>query len=424
MDLAIPGGCGDCCDRRMRRNRLLLYARFAAFWLTTLLSGLGKTDGYEPPAVPATDGTIAQFKVEPRGAPLILPVTIGDASYPFLLDTGTVSCVFDDSLKGHLELAPDAKFPGGPEPPSKLYRPPPMRLGSMLIGPKPGFIYPGFHDVFVPLGLEVHGVIGMNALLDQVISIDFDNGVIRFLNRATADLGAAIRMEWKSARFHVVGEIAGNRGETFLIDTGHCGFDTGSIRRELFDRMLASGALRLFTNRRDTAWRFGGAVPIRVAETRGFSIGPFTHDRLIVNDDKHFNSLGLGHLSRFTVTFDFPQSTMYLRPGKEFNRADRCDLSGIGLARIYGKTLVSRLDPGSVGASAGLQKWDEILSIDGMPTPTASIFELCRLFTEPGQRRLVLSREGVQKEVVVVLHGPQTASFRAPADAKGTGRVK
>jgi predicted aspartyl protease len=356
-----------CITRQRRRVGLALRPRLAFFWLVAVLFCLGKSEGHEPPELLAADSVLAQFKIEKRGAPIVLPVTIGDSTYPFLLDTGAVVCVFDDSLRPQLELAPDAKIPlvEGPLP-GKLYRPPPMRLGPLLVGPKVGFVFPGFHDTFAPVSTEVYGVIGMNALHEHVLSVDFDSGIIRFLRRATGSLGTPIRLELKFGTYHAIGEIAGNNApEAFLIDTGHCGFNSGSVRKDLFDQMLASGTLGLFTDRRDTALTSDGIVATRVAQARGFSLGPFKHDRVIISDTATSSKVGLGYLSRFMVTFDFPRSTMYLRPGKEFNRADRCGLDGFGIARIDGKTLVCQVDGGSAAAAAGLKKWDELVPRPG-----------------------------------------------------------
>jgi S1-C subfamily serine protease len=108
------------------------------------------------------------------------------------------------------------------------------------------------------------------------------------------------------------------------------------------------------------------------------------------------------------VTFDFAQSAIYLRPGKQCQRKERYNLAGIGIIRSEGKTMVHRVDESGAAYRAGLNEGDEILDVDGLPADRVSVFELARMFATAGSRRVRFARqgEGSAREATVNLVDP------------------
>jgi hypothetical protein len=401
------------CERmRCARSRALLIA-FAWALSTAALADASEQDGK------LAARTIDEFEVGASGEPLVLPVTIGKTTYRFLLDTGSIVCVLDDSFLDRVEPAPDAKISDAPEPAPKLYRPSSMRLGGIDFGRPECSVYPGFHNIFEINGINIDGILGMNVLRKHVVQIDFDRGTLCFLTAADPDARTALPLEARRGTFHVVGKLGG-ADTSFLVDTGNLSFYAGSLEKALFDRLLEAGHLRLFTDRQDNSWTSGGIVPIRLAESDGISLGPFKHDHVMVSDTAQDNKLGLGYLSRFEVTFDFPHSVMYVRPSKAFDRNDACVLGGFGLAHIRGRILFVEIEPAGAGAAAGLEQWDELECIEGAAVKDISAFAIARLFTKPGRVRITYRRDARQRETVLFLREPR----HIPVGASGGKQSK
>ncbi|HUY92287.1 MAG TPA: PDZ domain-containing protein [Pirellulales bacterium] len=255
------------------------------------------------------------------------------------------------------------------------------------------------------LGYDNYGVIGWEALKDKVFTIDFDRGTVRFLERATGDLGAALPLRQHKGSLSVVVDIEGLGSEECLIETGHCRFNAGCLRKAAFDKLLAQKLLFPVHSQKETAGAFGREVPLRLGKVRRFALGKYTHHGLVVEDTQaKSSSIGLAYLSRYLVTIDGPRSTIYLRPGKQFDRVDRYDLSGVTLARVDKEiVIVTRVIAQSPGEAAGLRHFDEIIAIDDSAVNQTSLFELYRLLAEPGQRRVAFRRDGVERQVSLVL---------------------
>ena len=110
-------------------------------------------------------------------------------------------------------------------------------------------------------------------------------------------------------------------------------------------------------------------------------------------DAKRDGNLGIELLKRFTVVFDYPGNAIYLKPGENFKEPFEHDMSGLeyyaagdGFKRI----IISRVEPGSAGDAIGLEKDDEILSINLKPIANMSLEEVDNIFRSKNDRSLLL----------------------------------
>src|SRR5260370_42500102 len=94
--------------------------------------------------------------------------------------------------------------------------------------------------------------------------------------------------------------------------------------------------------------------------------------------------MGLGFLSRVIVTIDFPAQKLYLRKGKQFERPDRPDASGLHILRKGEAAVVHSVDPESPGASAGLRAGDVLLQAGALRAREAALFYPRAAVLEPG----------------------------------------
>jgi len=108
---------------------------------------------------------------------------------------------------------------------------------------------------------------------------------------------------------------------------------------------------------------------------------------------KRDGNLGIGLLKKFTVVFDYHGGNIYLKPGPNFKEPFEQDMSGLeyyadgdGFKRI----IISRVEPGSAGDKIGLEKDDEIVSINFKPIANMTLEEVDNLFKSQDDRSLLL----------------------------------
>ncbi|SEJ39706.1 Aspartyl protease [Dyadobacter koreensis] len=116
----------------------------------------------------------------------------------------------------------------------------------------------------------------------------------------------------------------------------------------------------------------------------------FKRERLIVKRD---GNLGLGILKRFTITLNYQDHAMYLKPTQRFGDPFEHDMSGLEFfagGPDFRHVIISRVEPGSSGDQAGLQKDDEILSINLKPVSGMSLEEIDEFFKSKNNRSILL----------------------------------
>jgi len=104
-------------------------------------------------------------------------------------------------------------------------------------------------------------------------------------------------------------------------------------------------------------------------------------------------SIGMGILKRFNLIFDYPDSVIYLKPRGNLNEPFEHDMSGLeyyGAGDDFTHVIISRVEPGSAGDEVGLQRNDEILSINFKPVSKMSLEEIDGIFKSQNDRNLLL----------------------------------
>ncbi len=194
----------------VNHTKLTSGALFLFCALFTLLSAFASPTAVA--AEPASTGTmLLAFPVEKRGNLLTLPIRVGETTYPFVFDTGCSVCAFDESFAEQLGPATDTIVVGTGAGPRKsaLHKSPPLRLGPLDLAAKSAIVLPGFHDSCQLVGQDVYGVVGMEPLKDKIFTIDFDQGVVRFLKDAPRDPGTPVPLKWKLGALVAVANIEG-----------------------------------------------------------------------------------------------------------------------------------------------------------------------------------------------------------------------
>ncbi len=132
--------------------------------------------------------------------------------------------------------------------------------------------------------------------------------------------------------------------------------------------------------------------------------------------------LGLRFWERYSVTFDFPNHLIYLKPSKTFALPDPIGLSGINTLRIGGRVVIDRIDEGSPAAKARIRVKDVVLRIDGQDLATMRLHAFRLRLCEGGKTvRLSIRRGDRTLDVPVVL--PARGAIKAVQGAANRGPI-
>lgn len=108
---------------------------------------------------------------------------------------------------------------------------------------------------------------------------------------------------------------------------------------------------------------------------------------------KRDGNLGMGILKRFQVILDYPDSVIYLKPGVGYNDPFEHDMSGLeyySTGDDLNHIIISRVEPGSAADAVGLEKDDEIISINFKPVSQMTLEQIDTIFKSQSDRSLLL----------------------------------
>ncbi len=363
--------------------------------------------------------TIEEFELSQPDSALIVPVRIAGANYRFALDTSLVRSEVDFSLRGRLgrEIDRDEPLAGERGDDNPIYEAPAMSLGKLRLRPPIAMACSDFTLKRQVLGEKIDGALGMDVLQELVISIDFDAARVRVLRSAGPWLGAPIRLLRHRGRLFVTATLADGQTAPFWIDTGQNGPLAGTLDARSFARLKQADRLEVIGN----AYQSSGAETNKRSVGRTTITLPDAAQQIVAFNSADVNSIGLGYLSRYLVTLDFPDNMIYLRRGQQYNRADSVDLSGMHLLRIGAETLVHSVDAGGPAEVFGVLANDRLLSIDGAATAELTMSDIRARFRTVGERRMLLRRGANTLWVNLLIGRPPS---KATSDRRETGRLE
>jgi hypothetical protein len=319
---------------------------------------------------------LAKFAVAKNGDALLLPLTVQEKKYLFVLDTGSSISLFDPAVPvgEHLDTI-KAETPHGLKE-IKIHKPPQALVGTLPLETK-GFV--AVHDLAKlrqVSGHDIHGVVGMDFLSRHIVHIDFDEGLVRILKKVPPKAGTPLVLTFERGLPHLAVRMASLKETPFLLDSGYVGLGSGHVKADLLEALLAKKEITIVgTSLSET---LSGTKTERIGRGGKLSCADFAVDQAVLGEGKH-NSLNMSFLARFAVTFDFPQEKIYLNKGKRYNQPDLWNVSGLHVLRLNGKTVVHSVDKDSPAAAAGVKGGDQILIVGERKADGLSMFELRRL---------------------------------------------
>jgi len=380
---------------------ILLISVFSGSFTSTVHS--------EEPNSISKPNVLAEFKIDDveRLGCILLPVKFDGEEYKFLLDTGCTDILCDTSFKAKLGrrkgIRTDGTTPGG-EIVAESYDAPEAFLGPFDLQECGEVLCYDLNYCSQAIGRKIHGIIGMNFLKKYVVQIDFDRKTLSFIKAKSdmeRDWGVEVpiiygRIERPLVRANVLGSIK----TYFFIDTGAS--ESGGLDSAILEYILLEHNIRIVGRMSIAA---SGARRTRVFRIDRLSLGELEYKDLVFSERQNGSSLGLDFWSRHTVTFDFPNSKVYLKKGKDFHRITELDMSGLYFRRIADKTVVVRAIPDSPAGKAGIKEGDIILDIMGKEADSYETWEIAKLLKSEDKRqiRMTIKRGNEIKKVSFLL---------------------
>ncbi len=374
-------------DKICTSRKIALLLSFLVLFLTDGCAEKpeGKSD------VPINHKVLAEFKIARNGDPILLPVTFKEKEYLFMLDTGSSHTVFDSSFRHELGEVKDIKkgLTSGSPILAEFFNAPNAFLGPFDLKESGDIACLDLNIFKSVLGKNVSGLIGMSFLRKYVIRIDFDKGTLSFLQpmqEQHPDWGIELVMEYDSLGWpQITGLVLDDIKVDFVIDTG--ANSTGGLVSDIFEKTLSENKLKTSEILFATA---SGVIRKREMRIKSLSVGLLNYTDIIFGE-ANMSHLGLSFLSRHIVTFDFPNSRMYLKKGKGFKKNDQSDMSGLHLLRISDKTVVYSVDEDSPAQKSGITANDIILRVGDKDANAYDILDLRRLLMSGDKRNITMT---------------------------------
>ena len=234
-------------------------------------------------------------------------------------------------------------------------------------------------------GANEQGMVGYEFFARFITRFDYGHHTITFIDKKYFDpktAGTAVPMRL----YHQFPEILGSYDGV----PARFGIDTGSRMPLLLNKAWAekngfpkSGT---YTIQAQTGWGVGGPTHSVVFKGGTLKLGDVTidHPLTMVSTDKGGagsvesfpSNVGGGVLKRYAVTFDYDNSTMYLKPIEgAVADLDTFDRSGMWINAVPEGFKVIDITKGGPAEGAGLTKDDVITAIDGKPAAGTSLPE-------------------------------------------------
>jgi hypothetical protein len=342
-----------------------------------------------------------RFAIPRDGDAVVLPVTVQDKTYLFLLDSGASCNSFDTSLLSGEPISERTVRGADGDTRLKLFKSPDAHLGVLSVRSRQPVVGMDFTKLREATGHDIYGVLGMPFLRKHVVELNFDDGEACVRNDVAPNCGEPfdVGFEFLSGVPTISVGVGDSGRHKFLFDLG-CA-STADLNRHMFESERKKNELQLCGSALSES--ITGTTEHKTGKLTQLSLGDLAvHDCLV--DDAVDSKLGLGFCSRFIITLDFPHDHVYLKKGARFGTPDRPDRSGIHLVKRDGKLVVHSVQKGSAGQSAGVNEGDVLLKLDESGAQSLTLFQVRRKLREAsGTVKATISRLGQEREVVLRL---------------------
>ena len=337
-----------------------------------------------------------EFNICKRGDLILVPVTIGDKSYPFVLATHIEHTIVDVKLRSLLgnslgEKSDDGAVLGRWEE----FAPVPMKIGKISIVTAGPLQCAEIATVVAEhTGHEVFGAIGTDLLRDRVVQVDFDAG--KLCIRAGGPMIEPPSGAWCHPMLAqpygyptIILNAAGERKSFYVIDTSFTGAVT--LRWFRMRQLIRKGTLTGL--RQDNFVTFAGTPQVqRIGRLEGLGLeghAPVINMKVM---ESSYDSVGLIYLSRFRLMFDFKNQELFMVQGARFEEPDADDWSDMILVSRNGRVTVKMTVMKGAAQLAGIRAGDTVIAVNGEQTEALTLFEIRQRLTKRAPVSITLRR--------------------------------
>lgn len=235
------------------------------------------------------------------------------------------------------------------------------------------------------VGKRVDAFFGSNLFLHYTVTTDYERERTTFtpLGFGPSPPGSPIPIKIMGNVPYVEATIEGEDGKEisglFLLDSGTADAKGAIVLSKTF--LVAHPGLIAEANLVDApaVTAVGGVIQFKLARVPHLNLGPFHFSEVVAAVPDASSGvlaraniagfIGAGILRRFTVTWDYTHSLMFLLPNRGLEAPFETDASGTHLLSPgpkYQAVVIDSVLPNSPAALAGLEAGDEILSVDGV----------------------------------------------------------
>jgi hypothetical protein len=261
-------------------------------------------------------------------------------------------------------------------------------------------------------GEKIDGIIGYSFFSRYLVRVDYDSARMDIYTKGPVNYpegGFLLR-----PRLFGLPMLEGHLADARTIKSRFY-FDTGAGLCLLFSTNFTEDSA-VFSPKRKKRVKtqgagLGGKTDMQLTTLRTFSLGPF-HFRQIptyIFDDPYdvtsYPQLGglIGNdlLRRFNLIINYPRSEIYILPNSSYNAPFDYSYSGVFIALIEGKVIVTDVMQDSPGEKAGLKGGDEIMEVNGDRQQNLQVYQ--SMLRTIGPRVKVLVRRSTGEMSMVSL---------------------
>jgi len=339
------------------------------------------------------------FDAEKSG--IFLPLTIDGKECSFLFDTGASFVVLDKSLR-HLLGKPlslkevqeqtglsfsseEVLTPNG-EIALKMYKALPLRLGRLQVANKFPYILADLKPLWPFAGEKFCGILGSSFLHQFRWEIDFLEAVIKAYIGVEPYHGSytsSTPISWSVGKIPQVKLNLYGKEVFFDIDTGDNG--SGRMRKENFLFLQERG--EIIASRQEETITISALSSSNEFRLKNFVFANVLYPKPVMQESRQ-NAMGLLFLRRHNVVLDFPFNKLYLKAHKDYAAKQDLDKSGLRIVLQDEKLIVFSIKPQKGAFVEGIQKGDEIISVNGKTN--LSLYAMRKLLRSAEGTRLSL----------------------------------
>ncbi|HXB07941.1 MAG TPA: aspartyl protease family protein [Puia sp.] len=300
-------------------------------------------------------------------------------SLNFIFDTGCGGASLDSATAAHFRLNPSesANFVRGiaGKRPQRLLTNTLLYIGGLTVDSLT--LQVNDYDILSSIyGEKIDGIIGYSFFSRYLVRVDYDSARLEVYTKGPVRYprgGFLLR-----PRLFGLPMLEGQLTDARSI-LGRFYFDTGAGLCLLFSSNFTADSA-VFSPKRKKPVRsqgagLGGKTDMQLTTLRNFSLGPFRFRQIptyIFDDAFDVTSypqlgglIGNDLLRRFNLIINYPRSEIYILPNGYYNQPFDYSYSGVFIALIEGKVVVTDVMQDSPAEKAGLREGDTILEVNG-----------------------------------------------------------